>query len=103
MSYRPSAAATPSRLFKRPLRLKVEPSLAESLASLVVAVDSLVVGAPVEEASRETPLVNAASRSYKSRHDRAVSKPCFYVCNCAKWMKCYLEQDDAPRRDVSHE
>ncbi len=54
-TYRPSAAATPSRLFNRPLRLRVEPSLA-SAAALVGAVGG-AVGA----------LVNVASKSSKSK------------------------------------
>lgn len=70
LAYRPSAAATPSRLFSRPLRLSVEPSLSSSFLALEddeLLEDVLLRGAPVELSSREMPRVNAASRSSRSK------------------------------------
>lgn len=68
LSHLPSAAATPSKAFKRPLKLSVEPSeLSESLSFLEEEEDELDVGAPVDFSSRDTPRVNAASRSSRSR------------------------------------
>ena len=52
--------SAPSRLFNKPLRLSVDPSEA-SEACLVAT-----VGAPVEEASRVSERVKAASRSSRS-------------------------------------
>lgn len=62
-TYRPSAAATPSKLLSKPLRLSVEPSF----SSFWVVSLSLTVGAPVDFSSRLTPRVNAASRSSRSK------------------------------------
>ena len=66
-THRPSAAATPSRLFNNPLRLNVDAlSSLFSFFSLEVGTEVLV-GAPVDASSREIPRVNAASRSSKSK------------------------------------
>ncbi len=67
-AYRPSAAATPSRLLSSPLRLRVDPSLSSLDFTLLLDdeeldVDEEPVGAPVDVSSREIPRVNAASRS----------------------------------------
>ena len=65
-AYRPSAAATPSKLFKSPLRLRVDsPSSASFLLPIVEILG--VTGAPVDFSSRDTPRVNAASRSSRSK------------------------------------
>lgn len=68
-THRPSAAATPSRLFSRPLRLNVEASSSfESsfaFSDFVAAV--ALLGAPVDDSSREMPRVNVASKSSRSR------------------------------------
>jgi hypothetical protein len=49
------------RAFNKPLRLRLFPSLSEELEELEE--DDLVVGTPVDEESRVTERVNAASRS----------------------------------------
>lgn len=58
------AVDLPSSAFNKPERLKVDPSsLEEELLDDFVVDEVLVIGDPVEVESRETPLVNAASRS----------------------------------------
>ena len=74
-THRPSAAATPSRELRRPLRLNVDPSLFSSLFFALDVLDEveeeeLPVGAPVDFSSREMPRVNAASKSSRSRIHR---------------------------------
>ena len=65
-THRPSAAATPSKLLRRPLRVSVEASSSfVSFSFLVVA--AAFPGAPVELSSREIPRVKAASRSSSSK------------------------------------
>ena len=71
-THRPSAAATPSRELRRPLRLNVDPSLFSSLFFALDVLDEVEeeevpVGAPVDFSSREMPRVNAASKSSRSR------------------------------------
>lgn len=63
--YLPSAAATPSRLLRRPLRLRVfgsAPSVVDGEGA-GVAGEAAGRGAPVDLASRLTPRVKAASKS----------------------------------------
>jgi hypothetical protein len=69
ITHRPSAAATPSKLFSNPLRESVDPSL---LSLLLLFDDELLlllddVGTPVDELSRETERVKAASKSSRRR------------------------------------
>ena len=69
VTHRPSAAATPSRLLRRPLKLSVDPSLFSSLLfpDPDELLEELDVGIPVDVSSRDMPRVNAASRSSKRR------------------------------------
>lgn len=67
MTYRPSAAATPSKELRRPLKLSVEPLSSVSSLLFVVEVDEERVGTPVDFSSREIPRVKAASKSSKSK------------------------------------
>jgi hypothetical protein len=55
---------SPSRALSKPDRLKVEPSsLVVDEVELLVVEEVVELGAPVELASLETPLVKAASKS----------------------------------------
>lgn len=83
---RPSAAATPSRAFSRPLRLRVLVSemwslerrcrlLDECSRELSFSEESDPSGLPVDESSREVLRVKAASRSSSKTMHRAGTRP----------------------------
>jgi hypothetical protein len=67
--YRPSAAATPSRLFNSPLKLRVDPSLVVFSAAFFDpdSAEASWVGIPVDLSSRDVPRVKAAYKSSKSK------------------------------------
>src|ERR1700761_1691929 len=77
---RPSAAATPSKLFKRPDRLRVLVSVRVSFwlllfVSAAALSFSLADGVPVDFSSLCVDRVNAASRSSSSNIQRAGTRP----------------------------
>lgn len=68
-THRPSVAATPSKLFRRPLKVRVDsPLLLFSKFGEVGSVEGDgPIGAPVDLSSREIPRVKAASKSSRSK------------------------------------
>jgi hypothetical protein len=71
MTHRPSLAATPSRALSNPLRLRLLASFESSGRVEILRRDDplalVSTGVPVEDASRVTERVNAASRSSRRR------------------------------------
>jgi len=78
---RPSLAATPSKLFKSPLRDREFPSLSAGVAAGVVVevVEVADNGRPVDFSSRDTDRVKAASRSSRRTIQREGTRPIKFV------------------------